>query len=174
MRKFSRHMPPAPTRKLPPLAWLFFAILLTAFALMAWNYPVIICLWTLLIVASVVFDSWRKQRMIEWRAGESICQFARSFDYRKTDTRIIRAVYEEVGRFLGTKDRLFPLRAADTLFSDDGLKLDLEDLDLIAEDIAFRAGRSLCDAEHNPYFGRITTVADLVAFFMAQPETSPA
>jgi hypothetical protein len=28
------------------------------------------------------------------RAGEAICQFARSFDVRQTDTWVLRAVYE--------------------------------------------------------------------------------
>ena len=112
--------------------------------------------------------------MIESGAGESICPFARSFDRRQMDPRIIRAVYEELGRYLGTTDNVFPLRVADPLFSRQGLNIDAEELDHVAQAIAFRAGRSLANTEKNPYFGKIQTVADLVAFFMAQPQTSPA
>ncbi len=115
-----------------------------------------------------------RKRMIESRAGESICPFARSFDRRQMDPRIIRAVYEELGRYLGTTDNVFPLRVADPLFSRQGLNIDAEELDHVAQAIAFRAGRSLANTEKNPYFGKIQTVADLVAFFMAQPQTSPA
>lgn len=174
MRQFSRHIPPAPIRKPSPLAWFFLAIVLTAFAMVAWDYPIVTGLLILVIAVSVLFDSLRQKRLIKERAGENICQFARSFDCRKTDTRIIRAVYEEFGRSLGSKDVVFPVRAADILFSSQSLNIDSEDLDWIAQDIAFRAGRSLANAEQNPYFGKIETVADLVAFFTAQPEISAA
>lgn len=174
MGKFSRHIPPAPIHQLSSLVWAFLAIGLAALATVIWIYPIITGSLALLIVASELFDSQRKKRLIESRMGESICQFARSFDCRTTDTRIIRAVYEELSQALGVKKAVFPVRAADAIFSRQGLHFDSEELDLIAQDIAFRAGRSLVDVEQNPYFGRIDTVADLVAFFMAQPEINSA
>lgn len=174
MRRFSRHIPPTPIRKLSSLGWAFLAIGLTVLATVIWNYPMIAGLLALLIVASELFDSRRKKRFMESRAGEGICQFARSFDCRKTDTRIVRAVYEELAQALGVSKAVFPVRAADAIFSKQGLHFDSEELDLIAQAIAFRAGRSLVNVEQNPYFGRIETVADLVAFLMAQPEISLA
>lgn len=170
----SRKMPAAPVRKVSPIGWVFLVIICASFVPLLWRYPLITCS----VVASISALSFVKLRRIkriaQSRIGESICQFARSFDTRETDAKIIRAVYEELGRYLGSKNTALPLRATDQLFSSKGLNIDSEDLDEVAADIAFRAGRSLANVERNPYFGRIQTVADLVAFFSAQPESEQA
>jgi hypothetical protein len=67
------------------------------------------------------------------RRGETICNFARSFG-RQTDTWIIRAVYEELTRFLTIKGQTLPVRREDRCEKD--LKIDPEDLDDLAQDIA--------------------------------------
>ena len=101
------------------------------------------------------------------REGESICQFARSFDCRKVDTWIIRAAYEELQSYLRKRGSL-PIRATDHLERD--LLIDDEELDwTIAPAIAARTGRSMERGDENPYFGRVTSVADLVMFFDQQP-----
>jgi hypothetical protein len=106
----------------------------------------------------------RRVRLIAGdRQGESLCSFVRSFDYRATDTWILRATYEQLQPLVG-----FPLRKCDDLYRD--LRLDGDDVDDIAEEIASRTGRPLAHAKDNPYYGRVKTVADLVSFFGGQPK----
>jgi hypothetical protein len=101
------------------------------------------------------------------REGESICQFARSFDCRNVDTWIIRAAYEALQDY-HRKHGSLPIRATDHLEHD--LLIDDEELDLaIAPVIAARSGRSMERPEENPYFGKVKSVADLVMFFNEQP-----
>jgi hypothetical protein len=113
----------------------------------------------------------RKHRMHELlaeRDGESICEFARSFERRRVDTWVIRAVYEQLQSHLGT-EKPVPIRATDSLAND--LLVDDEDLDMdIAEEILQRTGRSMKDTERNPYYGKVRTVADLVYFVNEQPK----
>jgi hypothetical protein len=118
----------------------------------------------ILVPAAIVGLSsidWRRQRRIaEARKGESICQFARGFDCRTIDTWLIRAVYEE---FVWS----FPLRPSDRLKED--LRIDGDDLDFGAINIARRAGRCLDGYERNPMYGKIKTLRDVVMFFQHQP-----
>lgn len=99
------------------------------------------------------------------RAGESICGFARSFDRKATDALVIRAVYSRTQVWAGAPG--LPVRA------DDGfstvLDLDGEDIDDLAAEVAEITRRPLAGMEHNPYFGKVFTPADLVSFFMRQP-----
>jgi hypothetical protein len=60
-----------------------------------------------------------------------------------------------------------PLRPSD--YFDDDLDIDDEALDFLAKDIAERSGRAFADTSSNPYYGRVKTVRDLVAFLRAQP-----
>ena len=113
-----------------------------------------------------LFEQRRQRRLAAARAGESICTFARAFDYRRTDTRVIRAVYEELQPVFS-----FPLRASDRIEED--LRFDPESMDLdVAPALAERTGRPLINTEHNPYYFRVHTVADLVHFFCAQPPSA--
>lgn len=99
------------------------------------------------------------------RDGESICQFARSFARREVDTWVVRAVYESLHGYLGGR---LPIRADDRLRQD--LRLDDDDLDLdLLEQMALLSGRSLVRTVDNPWFGRVTTVRDLVSFLEHQP-----
>jgi hypothetical protein len=100
------------------------------------------------------------------RGGKSICEFARSFDTRAVDTWVIRAVYEELQDLLRSNYPSFPLRASDR-FED--LGIDDDDLEMdVAAVVAERTGRTLDDADRNPFFKKLRTVADLVMFFDAQ------
>lgn len=102
---------------------------------------------------------------------DSICTFARSFDFRRIDTWVIRGVYEELQGLLARDGRPFPIRAQDELVRD--LRIDPEDIDMsLAPAIAQRTGRNLEKSERNPYFGKVHSVADLVMFFEHQPNTS--
>ena len=81
------------------------------------------------------------------------------------DTWVIRAVYETLQDWLPTAH--FPVRATDHLESN--LRLDADDLDVLAEEIGGRCRRTLDGCESNPLYGRVHTARDLVLFFMQQP-----
>jgi hypothetical protein len=126
-----------------------------------------------LVVVTVVEHKRQTARLrllSESRSGESICEFARSFEPREIDTWVVRAVYEQLQQYLGGDLRV-PIRATDRLQKD--LRIDAEDLemDLMAE-ISQRAGRSLTNTTANPYYDRVRTVEDLVLFINAQPKNS--
>jgi hypothetical protein len=114
--------------------------------------------------ASVV-RSRRFGELAVTRPSESICDFARSFDRRTTDTVLIRSVYETVQEQMGCPP--VPLRAADRLLED--LDLDGDDLDEIVVNAAGLAQRSLDSTDSNPLYGRVSTVQDLVDFLRHQP-----
>ena len=82
------------------------------------------------------------------------------------DTHIVRGVYEELQAWFPVAD--VPLRSEDQLVKD--LHLD-DERDEIAENIAFRAGRSLENVDLSPLYGTIETVADLISFMSAQPRS---
>jgi len=114
----------------------------------------------------------RLDAMAKARGAESICSFARSFDTRQTDTWVIRAAHQELQRWLHSLRPDFPVCATDALLAD--LRIDPDDVEDLALDIAARSGRSLDQAEHNPYYGKVYTVSDLVLFMNAQPRTASA
>jgi hypothetical protein len=128
--------------------------------------PLAMVWWPLAFIAPAAvlglssIEARRDRRIAKEREGESICQFARGFDCRKVDTRITRAVYEEYSRG-------FPLRPSDRLKED--LRIDGDDLDFGAIDIARRTGRSLAGCERNPLYSRARTLHDVVMFFQHQP-----
>ena len=104
------------------------------------------------------------------RQGDPLCKFVRSLDYRHRDTWIIRAVFEELQRYLSTSANhgAFPIMPSDRITDD--LCVDEDDLDLcIAPRVAKRCGRTLDHYEDNPFYGRVHTVQDLMDFFEAQP-----
>lgn len=108
------------------------------------------------------------QDLLASREGYSICEFSRHFECRQVDTWVIRAVYEQLQKYLKSYEIELPVLPNDDVFSD--LKIDDEDFEYgILEEIAFRTGRSLDDAEVNPYFGKANIVENLVYFFNKQP-----
>lgn len=133
---------------------------------------------TAAMVCSILAYAWvvnkRTKRRFELiagsRNGDSICEFAKSFDTRATDTWIIRAAHQELQAVLQSYLRDFPVRASDSLLVD--LGLDLDDVEDLLQDIARRSSRSLAKTAENPYYGRLNTVKDLVLLVNAQPQTS--
>jgi hypothetical protein len=124
----------------------------------------------LIVVFFVALNVVHKKRMralAAERAGESICQFARSLPYRQLDTTVIRAVYEEFEEAVGYPGCVIPIRASDLY--EETLLMDSEDVDDMVQDIAKRCGRSLDGSEANPYHGRVHTVGEIVHFLCAQP-----
>lgn len=112
-------------------------------------------------------DRNRLRRLAAIRTGEGICTFARSFERRRVDPWVIRAVHEELMPHYSSGDVTAPIRASDRIAED--VRIDPEDLDEMADVIARRAGYSLDGAERNPVYGRVETVGDLVQFFVYQP-----
>lgn len=167
----SRFMPPVAVH--PPLPWparCVLAVMAVAFMAVFWTHPVAVGGLLLALGSLGAFlsrrEALRLARMAQSRAGESICQFARSIDCRRVDAWVVRAVYEELQRTLSVAVAV-PLRVTDHLERD--LRLDADDLDDLVADMAQRARRSLADTAANPLFGKVTTVGDLVEFLQAQP-----
>jgi len=175
MRTPSRFMPkylPPPIGLAPLALWLALAMgLMGATVAVALRHPLAVALTIVGIGYLARRDLHRVQARRLTTAGgrgeEGICAFARSFDCRKVDTWIIRAVFEELQEELG-QPRPFPLRASDRLVEE--LGIDLEEIDMThVPAIAARTGRSLDRCHTNPYWGQVRTVSDLVHFFDAQP-----
>jgi hypothetical protein len=165
-----RILPPSPGQPIPFAGWTFLAALLAGLAWWAIAQPMTFAIASLLLVNAVfiardcsVTHSDRLRDLAESRVGESICTFARSFDCRTVDTRIIRATYEEL---LPEYEGLCPIRASDRFAEEIGID---EDWDQVAIEVARRAGRSLDYWAENRFTGKIETVADLVHYLNDQP-----
>lgn len=167
MRLASRFMPKFARRRWPGFVLLGILALIPVYFFL--GHP----LGTSLVIAGLlgfgVFEhrryKLRIRKLAESRAGESICEFARSFERRQIDTWVIRAVCEEIQEYLGGSPPV-PIRAADRLKDD--LPIDAEDLEMdLAGRISQRTGRSF-NTSANPYYAKINTVEDLVLFFNGQ------
>jgi hypothetical protein len=132
----------------------------------SWYGPGIVFLVLCLICwQGTILRNQRFARLVAARNSATICDFARSFDCRKTDTVLIRAVYETVQEKMGPP--LVPLRAEDRLLDD--LELDDEDLDEIFIDAAKLCNLSIVSTESNPLYDKVITVRDVVEFLRHQP-----
>ena len=126
-------------------AWLGLAILTFVPAYLFLQHPVgtsivLAVLFILTIVERIRYKA-RLRRLAGSRAGESICEFARSFERHQVDTWVVCAVYEQLQEYLGGNPPV-PIRAADRLKVD--LPVDTEELEMdIVARIAQRTGRSL-------------------------------
>lgn len=112
----------------------------------------------------------RRTEKLRQERDDTICDFRRSFDIRKIDPWIIRATYEAFGSWFDREQPRFPLRASDSI--EDELRIDWEDVDDLAEEVAQRAGYDISDCESNPLCGKVKTVEDFVIFFTHQPRTN--
>ena len=179
MRIPSRSMPqPRSSSRLALTGW--WAGLACAFVAFCWfaSLNTIVVAAGLVTAACILgFGAARKQRLriaavAKGREGDSICQFARSFDTRNVDTWVIRAVYEVLQQELNHATPAFPVKATDKLAD---LFSDPDDLDMaVAPEVSRRSGRSLENSEVNPLYGKVLSVADLVMFFNNQPKMCAA
>ena len=120
MRVPSRLMPKAVRRaSLPVLvfAWTVLLAFVATYGYELWTHPVIVLAGSCLLAAIVARNKRRTKRhlteLARARVGESICEFSRSSDTRKTDTLVIRAVYEQIQLQLRWICPDFPVRATD-------------------------------------------------------------
>lgn len=171
MRPPSRLMPKF-VRRRQWLAWVALGIVALVPAYLLLEHPIgtvaVIGGLALLTVVEHYRYKARLKRIALARQGESICEFARSFERWQVDTWVVRAVYEQLQEYLGGSPPV-PIRATDRLKED--LPIDMEDVEMdLAVQIAQRTGRTLTNAMSNPYYNRVKTVEDLVLFFNAQPK----
>ena len=152
------------------LAALVYLIAVASWTKLAMVAAALGVLW-FLSARSVKTEQRRLETLAASRSGESICEFARSFDCRQVDTWVIRAVYEELQGALQCGTKGFPVQASDDL-NQDLLDNDIEAIEDLIPVVAARTGRSLKDTESNPYWNKIRTAADLVYFINAQPHVA--
>lgn len=123
----------------------------------------------IVIAAILSIVNHRRMSKIAIARGEAnICAYARSFDYRNVDTKIIREVWNELQSYLGKYDgKPFPVEAND-MFKET-YKLDPDDLDDVYWAVADRLGIDTASPESNPYWNKVTSVKNLVLFLDNQP-----
>jgi hypothetical protein len=169
MRTLSRHLPAAPepqtTMMGKVVVFLFLGIFTASLLYAVYCHPIVSLVVAIIFTSAGVVSYFRSkkhaEKMLAQRAEEKICSFRRSFNLHHIDPWIVRAVYEEMFELV---DR--PLRASDRLEED--LRIDPEDLEDVATNVAVRAGYDLGDNKQNPFYGKLKTVGDLVMFFTHQ------
>ena len=113
------------------------------------------------------------RKLARGRGEANICAYARSFDYRSVDTKIIREVWNELQSCLGKYDgKPFPIQANDMF--EETYKLDPDDLDDVYWAVANRLGIDTENPESNPYWNKVTSVKNLVLFLDNQPRKNHA
>ena len=182
MRRSSRRVPLAlpqqeAGRWKAAAGWIAAAVILGGACVVLVQHPVAVGVAALVLAVVGVHvtkrEKVRLRELLGTRCGESICEFARSFDAREIDPLIIRSVYEQLQDELSCYCAAFPIRASDRLTED--LGIDVDDLDMsVAPGVANRSGRSLEGVETNPFYGRVKTASDLVYFFNLQREGASA
>src|ERR1700741_1065035 len=147
MRMPSRLMPKMIRRRPGPVSYLIVVVLAAALIYVAWQHP----FWfggtvLALIVLGCIETRNHRRKMASLAAQRplqgGICDFARAFDLRQTDSWVVRAVYEKLDSYFRELGVTLQIGPDDDLVQD--LGIDPEDLDMdIAADIAQRTGRSL-------------------------------
>lgn len=176
MRPFSRNIPEYVPKKQKIaqtiISFLAISVFITLLFIWIYNQPFIAAGFVVLFILYTIHwnldQNKRLTQIAALRKGESICEFARSFDRKKVDPWIIRVVWQELQDYLERKNYgEFPIRKSDQL--EKLYKIDLEDLEYDLEIFAQRIGRSLKNTINNPYYSKVTTVGDLVLFLNHQP-----
>ncbi len=131
------------------------------------NYIYTIIGMFIFITVLIALNNRRMKKIAIERGNPDICSYARSFDYRNVDTKIMREVYNLVQEWAGKFDGIpFPVQADDSF---DGIyKMDPDDIDEIYFSVTKELGISKENAEANPYYDRVETVKDMVHFLNEQ------
>lgn len=167
-------MPPSPTQTTGAVGYAvlgLFAAGLVAAVVFSMTGRVIVVGLVLLLLVDQVGDRRRLRRLALFRQGEDLCSFARAFDRRTTNYWVVRAVYDELRPYCTFRGGRVPLRPSDSLEQE--LRIGSDDLTDIARDATVRTGRVFENLQANPLYGRVSTVADLIAFVQYQPSASP-
>ncbi len=172
----SRYMPKyiqSPTSLRTKVIGYFFLLLFIAWLLSAlWKHPKegfsILAFILISFFIDIIYQNRRLKKLASKRVGEDIGTFARSFDHRKIDTWVIRAVHEEMLAYMTFLDGVCPIRASDKVL--EVLRMEEDDIEDIIEIVLQRTGHTNENMEENPYYGKIETIKDLVLFLDAQPK----
>lgn len=133
----------------------------------------IIIVTSILLGIWLIYDHFRMKKIVLARGKPDICSYARSFDYRNVDTKIMRSVYDKVQEWAGTYNgQPFPVQSSDDF--DTIYRMDPDDLDDIYGEVAEELGISTERAEENPYYDQVKTVKELVLFLHHQPKVTNA
>ncbi|WP_415898180.1 hypothetical protein [Neptuniibacter sp. QD57_21] len=128
---------------------------------------IIVAIIILMLILGVL-EHFRMKRLSNERGEADICEYARSFEYRSVDTKIMREVWNELHLWLGKYNgKPFPIETEDTF--DSTYNMDPDDLDDIYLAVAERLGIYTDSPEKNPYFDKVTSVKNLVLFLHHQP-----
>jgi hypothetical protein len=114
--------------------------------------------------------SQQVRALVDERPNEDIGSFARAFNRRGSDPVdpwAIRAVWNALVPMTESKGRRIPLRPTDRVDTD--LAIDPEDFEDLVPALVEQCERVSGNWEANPYYRRLSTVADLVYFISAQP-----
>jgi hypothetical protein len=118
----------------------------------------------ILVLFGSVREYYRMKKIAKSRGEPDICSYARSFDYRKVDTEIMREVFVSLQDWTGKYNGIdFPVKAEDSF--DSIYEMDREDLSYLCVTIAEKLKINLDDVQNNPYWSELNTVKDLVIFF---------
>ena len=130
---------------------------------------IIIIAISLMIVVNMIWNQYRMKKISLRRGEPDICTYARSFDYRKVDTQIMREVFNAVQEWAGKYEGIpFPVKADDCF--DELYKMDPDDLEDIYLEITEKLGISIDMPETNPYWDKVNNVKDLVMFIHYQKD----
>lgn len=153
------------------IVYIILIVILSIFLFTIYKEPLqgLFFIGVVLIISTISnkIEQRRLRKLALERKGEDIGSFARSFDFRKVDTWVIRAVYEELLEYMTFKDGVCPIRASDDLIKE--IKTDYKLIDIF-DIVLYRTNRSPDDMESNPYYDRVSTVKDLVLFLDYQPK----
>ena len=134
---------------------------------------IIFSLITVLIIVGIIFNHYRMKKIALTRGDPDICSYARSFDYRNVDTKIIREVFNSVQEWAGKYNGVpFPVKANDCF--DKVYQIDPDDLDDMYFEIAENLGINTENPELNPFYEKVNSVKDLVMFLDQQKKLNNA
>jgi hypothetical protein len=134
----------------------------------------VLVLLLLFCIASEAESRRRLRRLVAERPREDIGTFARAFDRRgeSFSPHVVRAVWDALEPYVSLKGSRVPLRPTDRIDRD--LHIDWDDIEMILSEVAERTGRSTDGIEANPWYGRLSTVGDMVRLLSAQPPRQAA
>jgi hypothetical protein len=153
---------------------IFISVLLLTLAACIYNFitnpaarfhlsGIFLILFAIITFGTIKQRKWVK-KMLRERAGESICTFARSLPAKHHDTRIVRVVYETFSKSLE-----IPIRPEDTA---ETWELDPDDYENLVIEMAETLGKTLKNAQDNPFYDAAESVAGVINFLENQPPVS--
>jgi hypothetical protein len=125
---------------------------------------------TLITIIAERTRTMRLRGISKDREGEDIGSFARSFNRRdgaQLDPWAIRAVWNALVPYTGSKERRVPLRPTDRFEED--LGIDPDDIEDLVIQLVEQCERVPGNWTANAFYASVTTVGDLVRFISAQP-----